>query len=258
MNTNFIELLNPNRNWKIGTFGHLKSIESNKISITGNLDIKDASSNNNIGFIRGIEPNILIIEPKDISDNYIVSDNIQNIYPNYHSDFSSGILQIKGSIDIEDKLLIKGVPFQFTLNDIVSVNYSKLHPISTISNEYLTNSTDIQDLSNTIFGNLKPSKLISQIIIHLKVNYFCSIAYSERINIQLWRNNTLLHEDNNLGSLNATGGFKNTYSLTIMDEPNNNFNNKYYVKFYLENNFSLIPQGIVDINNSSSIIIHEL
>ena len=95
-------------------------------------------------------------------------------------------------------------------------------------------------------------------MIHIKINYFCSVAYSERINIQLWRNDTLINEDINLGTINATGGFKNTYTLSFMDIPNNSLQNKYYIKYKIENNFSLVPQGIVDINTSSSIVIYEI
>ena len=35
-------------------------------------------------------------------------------------------------------------------------------------------------------------------------------------------------------------------------------NNKYYIKFKLENNNSLVPQGIIDINASSTIILYEI
>ena len=98
----------------------------------------------------------------------------------------------------------------------------------------------------------------SRIIVNVKINYFCSVAFSERINIQLWREDVLLSEDISLGTLNSTGGLKNTYTLTFMDITNNIQNNKYYIKFKLENNISLVPQCIVDINTSYKIILYEI
>ena len=52
-------------------------------------------------------------------------------------------------------------------------------------------------------------------ICNIKINYFCSVAYSERINIQLWRNDTLINEDINLGTnLAIVGGTGITTAAT--------------------------------------------
>jgi hypothetical protein len=239
MNTNYIELLNPARNWKVGTFGHLNLLNisgntystyvdiSKNLNVIGNVDISGYVNLNSAGIIYG--PNNIIIDP-------------------FVHDSSGGDVIIKGSLDIKDKLHVE------------NINFSNHRPITDLSNNnnHLTTETDFQDLSNIIFDNLMPRRLNSRIMIHLKINYFCSVAYSERISIQLWRNNVLLNEDISLGTINATGGFKNTYTLSFMDIPNNLLSNKYYIKYKLENNVSLVPQGIVDINTSSSIVLYEI
>tara|TARA_Y100000992_G_scaffold302656_1_gene278023 strand:- start:3665 stop:4369 length:705 start_codon:yes stop_codon:yes gene_type:complete len=233
MNTNIIELLNPGRQWKIGTFGHLKLFE-----VAGNIDFRDPTTLNSVAIIRGEEPNIIIIDPNNIN-----SDKI-----GYTEDFSNGIVEIHGSLDIKDKLHVE------------NINFSNKRPISLLetNNNFLVTSTDWQDLSNVLYNELTPRRNNSRIIVNAKINYFCSVAFSERINIQLWRENVLLSEDISLGTLNSTGGLKNTYTVTFMDLPNNLNNNKYYIKFKLENNNSLVPQGIVDINTSSTIILYEI
>lgn len=239
MNTNYIELLNPARKWKIGTFGHLNLLDvsghtystfvdiSKNLNVIGDVDISGIINLNSAGIIYG-PPNI-VLNPQD-------------------HDTSGGDIIIKGSLDIKDKLHVE------------NINFSNHRPITNNidHNHHLTNSTEIQDLSAIIFDRLIPRRLNSRIMIHIKINYFCSVAYSERINIQLWRNDTLINEDINLGTINATGGFKNTYTLSFMDIPNNLLQNKYYIKYKIENNFSLVPQGIVDINTSSSIVIYEI
>ena len=239
MNTNYIELLNPGRKWKIGTFGHLNLLDvsghtystfidvSKNLNVIGDVDISGIVNLNSAGIIYG--PSSIILDP-------------------YVHDTSGGNIIIKGSLDIKDKLHVE------------NINFSNHRPIThdINNNHHLTNSTEMQDLSNIIFDYLMPRRLNSRIMIHIKINYFCSVAYSERINIQLWRNETLINEDINLGTINATGGFKNTYTLSFMDIPNNLLQNKYYIKYKIENNFSLVPQGIVDINNSSSVVIYEI
>lgn len=241
MNTNSIELLNPYRNWKIGTFGHLKLLE-----VAGNIDFRDPYTLNSVAIIRGTEPNILIIDPNDLSINQPNYDLSYLAYDGSFVDFSDGIVEIKGNLDIRNKLHVE------------NINYINTRPIHDTCNNHLTLSTDIQDLSNLIFDYLTPRRYNSRIMIHIKVNYYCSVAYSERITIELWRNDILISKDINLGTINATGGFKNTYTLSFMDLPNNLYKNKYYIKYKLENNDSLVPQGIIDITNSSSIILYEL
>ena len=94
MNTNIIELLNPGRQWKIGTFGHLKLFE-----VAGNIDFRDPSTLNSVAIIRGEEPNKIIIDPNDIT-----SDK-----QGYIQDFSNGIVEIQGSLDIRDKLHVENI-----------------------------------------------------------------------------------------------------------------------------------------------------
>ena len=76
----------------------------------------------------------------------------------------------------------------------------------------------------------------------------------------------MLSQDNNIGSVIATGGLSIPYNFTFLDEPNNNNNNniiKYYLKYKLENNNSGEMMGLINIetnniNGSSNIILREL
>ena len=63
------------------------------------------------------------------------------------------------------------------------------------NNKHVTTSTEIQDLSNIFFNTITPSNPNSKIIINLKLTYFSCVAHAERINIEVWRDNTLLSND---------------------------------------------------------------
>ena len=65
MNTNYIELLNPARKWKIGTFGHLNLLDisghtystfidiSKNLNVIGDVDISGIVNLNSAGIIYG-------------------------------------------------------------------------------------------------------------------------------------------------------------------------------------------------------------
>ena len=100
---------------------------------------------------------------------------------------------------------------------------------------------------------------------YIKLSYLCSISYKERINIAIWRDTSCISLDENLGSINGTGGLTQTYTLNIIDRLyNQNLDShKYYIKYKLEDNIygNREPMGIVNINtldtgvNGSSVII---
>ena len=136
---------------------------------------------------------------------------------------------------------------------------------------YTTLSRNIIDLSNTFYNILYPCNS-NYILVHVKVSLFCSTNYNNRITIELWRDNTLLIQDYNLGSVFAFDGFVIPYNITFLDE-NPNYNNsekKYYLKYKLEDlsaseEFGIINEehlGIINfrtssIYGSSNIILQE-
>tara|TARA_B110001450_G_scaffold247768_1_gene263197 strand:- start:480 stop:1847 length:1368 start_codon:yes stop_codon:yes gene_type:complete len=127
----------------------------------------------------------------------------------------------------------------------------------------LTETSDIQDLSAIFFNTITPSSITSKILINLKTTLYCSYALEERINVELWRDLSMISQDNNIGSVIATGGLSIPYNFIYLDEPNNNNLVKYYLKYKLENNNSKEKMGIINIqsNNisgSSNIILREL
>lgn len=133
---------------------------------------------------------------------------------------------------------------------------------------YTTLSRNIIDLSNTFYNILYPCNS-NYILVHVKVTLFCSTNYNNRITIELWRDNTLLIQDYNLGSVFAFDGFVIPYNITFLDE-NPNYNNsekKYYLKYKLEDEeeFGIINEehlGIINIRTasifgSSNILLQE-
>jgi hypothetical protein len=91
----------------------------------------------------------------------------------------------------------------------------------------------------------------------------CCYSFEERITIELWRDAFLISRNSNIGTANATGGFRNNYRLSFVDENTSNGTNKYYIKYKLENNTSMQEQGITNINitllsGSSNILLRKL
>ena len=132
-----------------------------------------------------------------------------------------------------------------------------------LKNYYTTNNTNIQDLSNLFFNTITPSKNNSNILININASLYCSYAFEERISIELWRDLSMLTQNNNLGSVIATGGLTIPYNLTYLDNPNSNNLTKYYLKYNLENNNSKQEMGIINIQSNSNygcsnIILREL
>lgn len=329
-----IELLNPNRQWNIGSKGQLNQLDvngnlsvANDLSVNNNLNIngniKLTNTNTNIANVYG--PETIIIDPHlhdNISGKVIingdlevkgietiinsqtveVSDNIIRLNANYHS-LGEGGIEVLDSNDNLKKFTWKNDLQEWSLNgeklrasefigDLSGsatlfdgsgssyyLNYDNLYNKPDVSDRNivtkntldssnnLTISTNIQDLSGIFYNSISPSKNISKIMINLKLTYFCSVAYKERINIELWRENTLLSKDINVGCINATGGFTNSYSINMIDVPGSIDPQKYYIKYQLENNNSGIEQGIVNINTelinsnvngSSCLTLYEL
>ena len=132
-----------------------------------------------------------------------------------------------------------------------------------VSNYYTTNNNSIQDLSALFFNTITPSKNSSNILININASLYCSYALEERISIELWRDLSMLNQNNHLGSIIATGGLTIPYNFNYLDSPNTNNLVKYYLKYKLENNNSAEEMGIINIQTnsnygSSNIILREL
>jgi hypothetical protein len=142
------------------------------------------------------------------------------------------------------------------------------------NSSYTTLTTNTIDLSNIFYNIFYPCNS-TYILVHIKVTLFCSTNYNNRITIELWRDNTLLIQDYNLGSVFAFDGFVIPYNITFLDE-NPNYNNsekKYYLKYKLEDSpvnvdeqeFGIINEeqlGIINLTTStmfgsSNIVLQE-
>jgi hypothetical protein len=129
------------------------------------------------------------------------------------------------------------------------------------ANTYTTLTANIIDLSNSLYNTIGLCNTI-YILVNVNVTITCSYAYNERINIELWRDISMVMQDSIFGSANATSGLTMSYNFTYLDDNYNNSPKKYYLKYKLDNNNSNQEQGIVNIrtsiiNGSSSILLKE-
>jgi hypothetical protein len=121
-----------------------------------------------------------------------------------------------------------------------------------------TRTKDIQDLSNSVYTNINIES-ISSIFIDLNIGVLSSNAYRERLTIELWRDSSMISRNLDLGNINATGRFTNTYRLLLLDENLSIGVKKYYLKYKLEDQSqgqgqeitsSAIEQGIINVQGS--------
>jgi hypothetical protein len=139
------------------------------------------------------------------------------------------------------------------------INKSSFFNNSIYSNTFETTTTNIQDLSNALFNTIDISNN-SSILVNLNITLYCSYAMYERISVEFWRDASMLMQSTNLGSVNAAGGIVIPYSLTYLDNSLNAGPKKYYIKYKLENNISLVRQGIINLQpgSTSNIVLTEI
>jgi hypothetical protein len=210
-------------------------------------------------------------------------------YIRYNGNVGFNNLNLKGNISIDSSLSIIN---DNVYSDISNLNYNVLNTqqirqyienlnisggsgnsnsgLSNYENKVifdlsniLTETSAIQDLSSTFFNTITPSSINSKILINLKCTLYCSYALEERLSVEVWRDLSMLSQDNNIGSVIATGGLSIPYNFIYLDEPNTNNLIKYYLKYKLENNNSGEKMGLINIqtnniNGSSNIILREL
>ena len=121
-----------------------------------------------------------------------------------------------------------------------------------VLNFYTTTNSALQDLSALFFNTITPSKNNSNILININITLFCSYALEERINVELWRDLSMLTQSKDIGSVIATGGSNIPYNLTYLDENINNTQKKYYLKYQMENNNSQQNMGLVNLQTSQN------
>ena len=125
------------------------------------------------------------------------------------------------------------------------------------NSSFTTKTSNIQNLENDIYENILPKNKSTKIKIKIELDYFVCVGRNERINIELWRNNTIINSSNNLGLIFAAGGYINNFSKEIIDSfdfgNNTNTEIKYYIKYKLENNDSKSEMGIVNVSTDSFI-----
>jgi len=239
-----------------------KNITVSEIFTSSNLEVSNFSTTGDISFNSNVR----------IDGNILSSTGSRGLYGQFLRATISGwdwqyldasyvsVTSFNSEITRLDTSLTQLV---YDLSNNNKNNYSnkKKFDISNI----LTNNAIIQDLSSSFFNTITPINLKSKILINLKCTLYCSFALEERISLEVWRDLSMISQDNNIGSVIATGGLSIPYNFTFLDELNNNNNNiiKYYLKYKLENNNSGEKMGLINIetnniNGSSNIILREL
>ena len=249
------------------------------VDISGNLNILD---NNLINYIEynvtsqggkyyingSINPEIFFEIGKNYRFNLSDSTNINHPL-RFYSDSNK-------QNQINDNIIIKGTPgsngsyVQISITENTSKVFyyqcashdnmgNKITLMPNFSNKYIfdvsaitTNNDLLQDLSSLFFNTITPSKNNSNILITINVTLYCSYALEERISIELWRDLSMLTQNNNIGSVIATGGLTIPYNLTYLDENLSNTQKKYYLKYKLENNNSQKNMGLINLQTSQN------
>ena len=146
------------------------------------------------------------------------------------------------------------------LNTNINIVYKSFFNNNSIySNTFITNTTILQDLSNSLFSTIDISNN-SSILVNVNITLYYSYAINEPLTVELWRDTSMIVQSKNLGCVNSAGGIITPYSLTYLDTSLNAGPKKYYIKYKLENNISLIRQGIINLfaGSDSNIILTEI
>jgi len=295
--TNYLEFLNPNRKWSLGNHGQLQYVNVSGDLSVNNITTSDISINNSLNSRHAIIDTALFknitVSEKFTSSNLEVSNfsTTGDISFNSNVRIDGNILSSTGSRGLYGQFLratISGWDWQYLdasyvsdtsfNSEITRLDASLTQLVYDLSNNnknnysnkkkfdisnILTNNAIIQDLSSSFFNTITPINLKSKILINLKCTLYCSFALEERISLEVWRDLSMISQDNNIGSVIASGGLSIPYNFTFLDEPNNINLVKYYLKYKLENNNSGEKMGLINIetnniNGSSNIILREL
>jgi len=114
----------------------------------------------------------------------------------------------------------------------------------------VTTSNEIQDLSALFYNTIDVFN--SNVQVNINANLLCCYGINERLNIEVWRDASMIAQSNNLGTINTTDGLTIPYSFNYLDTNLSNGPKKYYLKYKLEKN-STQKQGIVNLSTLNSI-----
>ena len=152
------------------------------------------------------------------------------------------------------------------LEDTIYTNTSNKIQFANVN--FTTTTGDLIDLSNSFFNTItiyNTNNSTTNILVNINATLYCSHGKNERITVQVWRDLSMIVENINLGSLNATEGLTIPYTLTYLDENISCGVKKYYLKYQLESlpPSSHPPQGIINVRTSltqgsSDIILREI
>jgi len=186
------------------------------------------------------------------------------------SNLTNQITSIVGSYNNTLELLLTYISNQsqklYRLEELITNNNSTNLNTSNkaqFENSYFLTSTSLtQDLSTSLFNTINVGNNRS-VIVDINFSLYCCSAHNERITIELWRDASMLSQNRDLGTVNATGGITIPYSLTYLDENLSAGLKVYYIKYKLENNNSTVEQGIVNVKTSeiagsSNIVLREI
>lgn len=238
--SNILELLNPEKNWKIGSLDQL-----NKINISGDFLVK----NGDISFINtniNISGDVRLLNESTISGGTINYINILDGCANFNK------LSIQNQELIISNGNIQSTPRIINIQNTFS------------DTSFLTTDSNFHDLSNLFFNEIITNDN-DKINVNIKFNYFCCVEYQQRITIELYYYNTYnnspikLSSDVNIGPTNATGGLTGTYInnniYTITSGESST--SKFYIKFKIER-AGYYNQGILLDNSNAYIILEKI
>ena len=253
-NTNILVTVNATLYCSYGT--------NERITIQIWRDLSMIIENVNIGSVKAMEGLTIPYNYTHLDEN--ISSGLKKYYlkyklesfnhPNNHP--HQGIINVRtsqsqGSSDI----LLREITKMPTIVDFsIKLLFNSNTP-------YTTNTSNLIDLSNSFFNIINPCNN-NYILVNINATITSSYGYNENITIQLWRDTTMIFENNNIGSINATGGFAFPYSITYLDENHDNNSKKYYLKYKLQREAYNRQDGIINvrtstINGSSNFILQE-
>jgi hypothetical protein len=270
---NTITPININSNIYININVTLLCSHNNHERITIQLwrDMSMITINANLGFYGATQGFTMPYSLTYVDDN--VGYGLKKYYLKYQLESASNIGQGIVNVATTDtpgtsNFLVREIIKTSTPINFINTN----NKIIFSDSSYTTLSRNTIDLSNTFYNIFYPCNS-TYILVHIKATLFCSTNYNNRITIELWRDNTLLIQDYNIGSVFTFDGFVIPYNITFLDE-NPNYNNsekKYYLKYKLEDptadeeDLDVINEeqlGIINIrtanmHGSSNILLQE-
>ena len=144
----------------------------------------------------------------------------------------------------------------FMLTEITNnSNYS--NKIIFDSSNLTTTSYEIQDLSALFYNTIDVFN--SNVQVNINATLFCCYGIKERITIEVWRDLSMIAQNTDLGTINATAGLTIPYSFNYLDTNLSNGPKKYYLKYKLQrdpssNNTNTSNNlGIINLNTLNSI-----